>query len=49
VARPNLRAHPLYRSAFLFRQRRIDEWPALFEEVAAALRELVRERGRLSA
>jgi hypothetical protein len=35
---------PWYDSARLFRQRRVGEWPALFEQVAAALRELIQRR-----
>jgi hypothetical protein len=35
---------PWYDSARLFRQRRAGEWPALFEQVAAALRELIQQR-----
>jgi hypothetical protein len=38
-------ATPWYPTARLFRQRRVGEWPTLFEEVAAALRELVQRRG----
>jgi hypothetical protein len=36
---------PWYGSARLFRQSRVGEWPALFEQVAEALRELVLRRG----
>jgi hypothetical protein len=39
------RDSPLYRSAFLFRQRRIGEWPALLQEVASVLQEMVVQRG----
>jgi hypothetical protein len=35
---------PWYGTARLFRQRRVGEWPALFDEVATALRELVASR-----
>jgi hypothetical protein len=40
---------PWYPSARLFEQRRIGEWPAVFQEIAVALDQLVRERGRSSA
>jgi ADP-heptose:LPS heptosyltransferase len=39
---------PWYRSARLFRQRRVHEWEPVFEQMAAALRELV-ARGRVEA
>jgi hypothetical protein len=40
---------PWYPSARLFRQRRVHEWEPVFEEMAAALKLEVQERGRLSA
>jgi ADP-heptose:LPS heptosyltransferase len=40
---------PWYGRAQLFRQRRVGEWPALFQDVAASLEQFARERGRLSA
>ena len=40
---------PWYPSARLFRQRRIGEWPAIFQEIAVALEHLARERTRCSA
>ena len=36
---------PWYGSARLFRQRRADEWPAIFAEVAAALADRVEGTG----
>jgi hypothetical protein len=36
---------PWYGSARLFRQRRVGDWVTLFEEVAAALSQLVRGNG----
>jgi hypothetical protein len=35
---------PWYGSARLFRQSRVGEWPALFKQVAEALRKLVPQR-----
>jgi hypothetical protein len=40
---------PWYPLARLFRQRRVGEWPAVFQEVATALEQLVQERGKRSA
>jgi hypothetical protein len=37
---------PWYGSARLFRQRRVGEWQALFEEVAAAVEQAIREAGQ---
>jgi hypothetical protein len=40
---------PWYGSARLFRQGRVGEWPALFAEVASALRDLVASQRAPSA
>jgi hypothetical protein len=40
---------PWYPSARLFRQRRVGEWPAVFQEIAMALEQLVLERAHRSA